>query len=888
MNSPISSTSSAAHQQILVFPPGRGIGVLSVSPPFPVNFKPQADGALGININMVYGDRKGLLVYILAYLNMVVGDSLRVFIDTDRVPVAELSVTDAHFDDQGLAKNIPFYISAQNMEARFAPLKNENKLLWFVVQRVSGNPAESSPRAPLFYKYPAPGEADTDGGKPFNQGLKLPVASETVVDQSVIAEGMTVTVAQYFNQSIGDVVVLAFGSLLFEIIVTALGDVIFELTPQQLASLAPTNSLVVRWEVFDRVENASGWSDSLNLAFKPGVALLNAPIFDQADIDNVIDHNALAGRPLDILVTGVFAKDDVIELTLEGLTRGGDPVTELKSQTLAVTSRSVKFTLDNEHVRNLIGGALHAHYQLIRTGKPQQSKPADATISGTSQLLGLPILEPLVDGKLPVDTAQATVRVAAYWPLKKGATVELRWQTTDRQGIVALFVFRQIVTDTTLPITFHVDANYIAPYANTPLTLQNTIANPGEVQVQSELLQSKIGEETKIELLPPLLLPPAVSPIDVLAYVNGLTLRIEYLLALAGDEAQLVEINPPAGSAPFPLVKFGGSKRIDTVLTAAFLAARHGRDLELTWRLNRNNAVIGTSSGLNLTVLRIKDNDSRLPMPKVIQAPDNLNFNLGNFTGDAGIRLAPLPGAHLGQRVWLKCSGILESGASHTITLLTSHLLTATEVANGFTNITLPRSQLTLLKNDSLFSVDASVAFNGEADLLKSTHLPTLKLNFKKPNLVSGSENFETVPVQTFRQNIPVKLNSGLTVRVLADSPGSTYNVQTLQTNGQYTPRFGNRTLLADHGAIFRLEFNGEARNASIELSVVNKIGTTVFFCNKNNSNLQITAIPITVHPNVHIVSYTAQPGKEASYILIQVGPEADGGIWVDNIVFWN
>ena len=210
---------------------------------------------------------------------MAIGDKIRVYIETKNVPVAEFSVTEAHFDAEGKAKNIPFYISAKDMEARF--LESENKPFWFEVERVSGNGTEGSPPVPMFYKHPAPGEADTDGGKPFNQGLKLPIASESVVDQTVIDDGMFVTVPEYFNQSIGDVVVLAFGSLLLETTVTASGDVVFELTPEMLTTLAPTNSLVVRWEVFDVVENASGWSDALILTFKPGMVLLTAPILNR-------------------------------------------------------------------------------------------------------------------------------------------------------------------------------------------------------------------------------------------------------------------------------------------------------------------------------------------------------------------------------------------------------------------------------------------------------------------------------------------------------------------------------------------------------------------------------------------------------------------------------
>lgn len=489
--------SSASDEQLVVFPPDRGLGILAVSPPFPIGFKPQQDGALGININLVHGDRDGLLVYILAYLNMSDGDNIRVFIENRNVPVAEFSVTDAHFEVDGTAKNIPFYISADIMEARFDFLKPQNKDFWVDINRVSGNPSDPSLPVSLFYKYPAPGEADTDGGKPFNQGLKLPVASETVVDQTVIDEGMFVTVLEYFNQCVGDVVVLAFGSLLLETTVSELGDVLFELSPEQLATLKPTNSLVVRWEVFDVVENASGWSDSLILTFKPGVVLLAAPIFEQADADDVVDHNNLAGGPLNILVTGIFAVNDVIDLTLQGLTKGGDSVSHTYSQRLSAASRLMTFPVENERVRNLIDGSARASYLLTKAGKTQPSKPADATFTGTSQPLSQPIVEPLVDGKLPADTAMATVTVAHYWPLKNGAKVELRWQTTDLDGVATLFIFALIVTDPTQAVFFKVPARYIAPFADTPLTVQNTITNPGEVEVFSELAQLKFGEGKK-------------------------------------------------------------------------------------------------------------------------------------------------------------------------------------------------------------------------------------------------------------------------------------------------------------------------------------------------------------------------------------------------------
>ncbi|MGF6489597.1 Ig-like domain-containing protein [Pseudomonas frederiksbergensis] len=736
MNSPVTNVGQNSIQQ-LVFPPDRGvIGVLAVNPPYPPGYKPQSDSALGININMVHGDRDGLLVYILAYLNMAVGDYIKVYIATKNAPVAEFPVTDAHFDAEGNAKNIPFYISAERMEAKFLPLQPENKNFWFEVDRVSGN-SEESPPVPLFYKYPAPGEPDTDGGKPFNQGIKLPIASESVVDQTVINDGMFMNVQEYFNQSIGDVVVLAFGSLLLEITVTALGDIIFELTPEMLATLAPTNSLVVRWEVFDVVENSSGWSDALVLTYKPGVVLLAAPIFEQADPHNV-HHDGLAGGVMSVLVTGVFTNNDLIELTLEGLTKGGDPVTHTYS-TLTTASTTVRFSVENERVRNLIGGSLHASYKLIKAGKTQLSKPADVTITGTSQPLGLPIVEPLVDNKLPVDTAMATVQVAEYWPLKKGATVEARWQTTDQDGIAALFIFRVIVTDPIQPVIFQVPAKYIAPYASTPLTVQCTITNPGEVQVFSELLQLTIGEEAKIELLPPFLVKPAVSPIDPLG--DPVTVRVEYLEALDGDKARLVEKNSPSGTPAFPLTLLNKNKRANFVLDNRFLVAHLGMLLHLFWNLNRDGKKVASSESMALTIKPIATEDPRLPTPEIEGATTELDVT--KLLPTALLTVAEWLGQALGQCVWLRYDGFDNNDAAVFLELFKG------EPHNASSGFSCPAAVdwLSALGNGTVLTI--SFSFNPDGIPNKETAIlfPVRRYQIKAiPALIPGDDKSLQLP----------------------------------------------------------------------------------------------------------------------------------------------
>lgn len=143
-------------------------------------------------------------------------------------------------------------------------------------------------------------------------------------------------------------------------------------------------------------------------------------------------------------------------------------------------------------------------------------------------------------------------------------------------------------------------------FADSSVTVTYELRRPnGDLVANSNTAKATVTGTNPIELLPPFLVAPAVDPIDVLAYPNGVTVRIEYLQALDGDKAQLVEVNPPAGAPKFPLVPFNANKRVNTVLSPAFLEARQGQVIELHWNLNRNNQQAGRSTELNLTILKL-------------------------------------------------------------------------------------------------------------------------------------------------------------------------------------------------------------------------------------------------------------------------------------------
>lgn len=723
MNSPLTASGSTPNTTV-VFPTDRsGIGTLAVPAPYIFGYKLLPNGVLGVNKNMVYSDRDGLPACLLAYLNMTVGDWIEIFLATENRPVVEFRITEAHFESNGDAKNILFHISAADMEGNFAPLLVETKDMWAKVTRISDNSSQDSPHAQVCFKPTPPGEPDTDGGKPFNQGLKLPVASETIIDKTVITNGMFVTVLEYFNQHIGDIVVLAFGSLLLEKEVTVLGDIEFELTPEMLATLKPTIIIIVRWEVFDVVENPSGWSDALEIVFKPGIALLVAPIFEQADLDNVVHFGWLAGGPLWILITGIFAAGDVVVLLLEGITEGGDPVSRSYSIPVSAATRSLRQEVENDFARNLTGGNCRATYTRTQAGKTQESKPADVTISRETFKLGQPTVTPLEStDTVPVDSPKCRVQFAKYWPLKRGALVQVFWQTVDDAGIRVLFIFQQVVTDETSIIVFEILAEYIGKYPSSPLVVQCVIINPNEVRVVSEPLQLKIGGEKAIVLDRPTQVPKGtIDPLN-----GNWLMRAEYSEAKEGQLGRLRLENAPAGTPPFPRLPFNKNKRINWPLTDDFLIRHQGEEIKLFWNLWSNGERIASSPTTKVVIAAVQSEDPRFPTITVAGVTTS-ELDVKSLKPTDMLKVPAWFLQAIGQLVWLTLEGIEASGNKVVLEFVVSERVTSVD---GYEKL-IPLEWFQALKHLSEATVSFWVNFSGLPEEKSKVKFPTRKYLIK-------------------------------------------------------------------------------------------------------------------------------------------------------------
>ncbi|WP_330207328.1 MULTISPECIES: hypothetical protein [unclassified Pseudomonas] len=328
--------------------------------------------------------------------------------------------------------------------------------------------------------------------------------------------------------------------------------------------------------------------------------------------------------------------------------------------------------------------------------------------------------------------------VVPYLGTRDKDRVSYRWRGSASGGSISSHV-DLIPATAGRPVRITVDKKYVTANLNGTVVADYSIQRTGETLGHSHELTLRIGAALG-ELPPPFLVAPATDPIDVLAYPDGVTVRIEFLEALSGDQARLVEVDPPAGTPPFPLVEFN-NKRVDTVLSPAFLAARHGKVIELRWDLNRDGGQAGESDAARVTLLKITDEDPRLPSPKIPQASDDNVLDLNSFEGNAEVTVRPWTGISTDNIVQLKLSGKDDNNDDYTIPILTNHKITHTETTSGIKE-TLTREKLATLKHDTELKLPFEV-LPDTTNNLTPIMFPTLILKLLKNPLVT-LEDFET------------------------------------------------------------------------------------------------------------------------------------------------
>jgi hypothetical protein len=309
-----------------------------------------------------------------------------------------------------------------------------------------------SPLLRVLVKLDRPGGIDPAPDE--NPNLAAPILPPKVisggVDASWASRGVPVTILPYPNMAIGDRIRLNWGGAFVEYTLRSSSEVDQPVTltvdGATIRAAGDSDALVLRYQVYDLVNNRSGWSPSTSVAVDVHGNALFLPEVTDADDNGVIDLAQLGDADVRVLVTAFapdFAVGDTVTLQWTGHTAEGMAVPYEETQPVTRTPvQTLEFFVPNASVVALAGGDAVVSYSL-QTGR--SSKQVRVTITGAVAALPAPSVDEALNGELDATLSRATVRIAPYPGMNAGDVVTLIWSGVRADGETHLYqIERQI------------------------------------------------------------------------------------------------------------------------------------------------------------------------------------------------------------------------------------------------------------------------------------------------------------------------------------------------------------------------------------------------------------------------------------------------------------
>ncbi|WP_259674712.1 hypothetical protein [Pseudomonas fluorescens] len=447
--------------------------------------------------------------------------------------------------------------------------------------------------------------------------------------------------------------------------------------------------------------------------------------------------------------------------------------------------------------------------------------------------------------------------VETIW--KVGDSIKLVFTAELNGGVVATHEETSPVTQLPTQFVWSIPNNKIIPNSTVKVVYEQV--RGGAVIATSLPATAQVIGEGVIKLNPATLVAPAVSPIDLWLYLNGVTVRTEFLTAQTGDKAQLIEINPPSGATPFPAVAFNANKRTNTVLTQAFLAARHGTQLELRWALIRGGKEIARSGPLVLSLKRIADGDARFPTP-VVAGQTGQELDVTKLVAGDKLSIAPWPLQVAGHYVWLRYDGFNSNGARIFFDDLKG---VPHNEAQGLTRPVLV-DWLNTLKHGTAVTITFRVNFDGVANEAGATMFPIATYIIK--NLLHTLyETFESSPLGV----IPIGSSMQLPHMKIIPVRGEAM----IRVGVHLPPYFAGKCLLGNLNFSIKIELQQAAKNIKFALGDTDRVPCLISYFDEQNEVLVIRQSP----PFGSLITVWEQyipPAPRKIKIIIIEGTDAD------------
>ncbi len=525
-----------------------------------------------------------------------------------------------------------------------------------------------------------------------------------------------------------------------------------------------------------------------------GVAALQIPRILEliGDVLDPLEERAHVEVP----VYDGMANGDLINLVWLGRRADGEP--HLYEAQHIVSDRDVgnpvHMPVMNEHIALLENGTLDVSYRvsndawqvldvrvsehlLVRVGKYEAELPA-------------PIIVEAPDGVLDPEMHPGDVTLRVNYPgTVAGDTLTWYWlgQPLEGSGSDWIPVTTAIAGK---PVDFTIPRSLVEPNINNEVralyTLKRGTTGLFEYSATLNLVIGKlIGE-----LLAPTVVEASAGVLDPMAALNGATVQVRYASMEEEDLITHLWLGSPGAGTPADETKPGAaSGLVEFSVPAAVVGANIGREVSVSYRVKRYTAE-KQSDVLRLPILPFGNPDKDLPHPAITQADSQtLTLNLATFTGNATTTVAKWPFSASGQRVWLRIEGETGSGGPYAITLLDGAVLTSAQASDGL-SVTLPRTELEKLGQDTRLTVICNVAFDGTASESGAVPFPRVAYAFKlhhdwvKPQIVSIKDGKGEVADGGTTFDTDLSISGTSTLETELEILDSTTRLTTVKSNG--------------------------------------------------------------------------------------------------------
>jgi hypothetical protein len=377
-------------------------------------------------------DPNKLLEILVGPIDMSQKDKIDLYWGTNEGPVA----TYIHSPDAPSTNGIfSLYIPTRFIEPGIIDI-------YYVLTPFPSVIPQQSESLSLIVKLDIPGGRDPDPESPYqNESLSRPIITPTGAIS--LPTGVLATIAPYENMSIGDNIALYWNGV--KINVPALTKeqldkpVQIPVSKDVILEAGDSDSILVRYDIRDVVNNWSRWSLPTYVEVEAGNSTLPAPVAPQA-ANMELNLGTLAGADVQALVLsypGIHATDE-ITFTVERNTAEGmglDPYVAVKP--VGTSIGFVQFLIPNEQFEPIAQGRARLKYKVKKvSGEELRSKSLPLSIVGEAQVLAPPKL-PVAEqnnGVLDPTAHNVIAQVPPYYFMADGNDVTLVWMGKTAGG----------------------------------------------------------------------------------------------------------------------------------------------------------------------------------------------------------------------------------------------------------------------------------------------------------------------------------------------------------------------------------------------------------------------------------------------------------------------